>query len=71
MKRLLAMLLPIPAEWTGWAVLPICLYLPLAMRTTYGVGWLGAILRCFVLSIFYLIAVVLALVGAVAAAVLL
>lgn len=43
------------------------LYLPLALRTTYAIGWLAALWRCMVIAMLYPIAIMLALLGALAA----
>lgn len=46
-------------------------YLPLALRTTYAIGWYSALWRCMVLGMLYSIAILLALAGALAATLLL
>ena len=48
-----------------------CLYLPFAMRRTYDIGWFSALWRCFFLSMFYLLAFSLAMLGALVATILL
>lgn len=60
---LLFLLLPLPAPVLNFGVLAICLYLPLAMRTTYACSWFGALARCFMISVMYSVAVALALIG--------
>ncbi|MES2049324.1 MAG: DUF3667 domain-containing protein [Pseudomonadota bacterium] len=68
---LLVLLLPLPGIVGFIIFVWACLYLPLAMRRTYDIGWLSTLWRCFMLSIFYLLAVSLAMLGALAATVLL
>ncbi|MEN9868640.1 MAG: hypothetical protein RL748_4230 [Pseudomonadota bacterium] len=59
----LVMLLPMPVSVLNFGIFAICLYLPLALRSTYACSWLGALARCFLISILYSVAVALALIG--------
>lgn len=67
---LLVLLLPMPERAQSIIVLWACLYLPLAMRKTYDSGWWSTLWRCLMLSMLYLLAIGLALLGALAATVL-
>ena len=68
---LLTLLLPIPELIETIVFMSALLYLPLAMRTTYAIGWWATLWRCFVLSSLYIIAIWLALFGALTATLLL
>lgn len=67
---LLLLLLPMPGIMEFIIFMWACLYLPLAMRKTYETGWWATLWRCFILSIFYALAISLAVLGALAVAVL-
>ncbi len=56
---LLVLPLPDVAETVIW--IGMVLYLPLSMRKTYGIGWWGALLRWSIMSIFYPMAIALAI----------
>ncbi len=60
---LMGLLLPLPTVITGLGIVYICLYLPVALRTTYMCSWIGALARCFLLSVSYSIAIGLAMAG--------
>lgn len=60
---LLFLLMPLPTPMMVAGIVYIFAYLPVAMRTTYLCSWIGALARCFLLSILYFIAVWLALAG--------
>lgn len=60
---LLFLLMPVPSPVMAAVILYIFAYLPVAMRTTYLCSWVGALARCFLLSILYFIAVWLAMAG--------
>ncbi len=60
---LMGLLLPLPTVITGLGIVYICLYLPVAMRTTYLCSWIGALARCFLLSVSYSVAIGLAMAG--------
>lgn len=68
---LLVLLLPVPNVIEFIIFMWACLYLPFAMRKTYDTGWWSTLWRCFILSICYLLAISLAMLGALAATVLL
>lgn len=68
---LLVLLLPQPGIMEFIIFMWACLYLPFALRKTYDIGWWATLWRCFMVSMFYLLAISLALVGALAATVLL
>ena len=68
---LLVLLLPMPGIIEFGIVTWACLYLPFAMRTSYDIGWWATLWRCFILSMLYSLAIILALLGALAATVLL
>ena len=68
---LLVLLLPNPKLIEFSIVLWACLYLPFALQRTYNIGWWATLWRCFMLSMLYLLAILLALLGALAATVLL
>jgi hypothetical protein len=68
---LLILLLPVPNLIEFIIFVWGCLYLPFAMRKTYDIGWFSTLWRCFMLSMFYLLAIGLAMLGAMAATVLL
>jgi Protein of unknown function (DUF3667) len=60
---LMILLLPLPDAFTMTGVSYICLYLPVAIRTTYMCSWFGALARCFLLSVAYSVAIGLAMAG--------
>jgi hypothetical protein len=68
---LLVLLLPLPETIESIIATWACLYLPFALRKTYDIGWFSTLWRCFMLSMFYLFAISLAMLGALAATVLL
>jgi hypothetical protein len=63
----LLILLPLYGLINFAIILASCLYLPLALRTTYAIGWLGALWRCMVMAMLYPVAIMVALLGALAA----
>lgn len=68
---LLVLLLPLPNLVQFIIFIWACLYLPFALRKTYEIGWWATLWRCFMMSILYLLAISLAMLGALAATVLL
>ncbi|MFZ6749483.1 DUF3667 domain-containing protein [Undibacterium sp. Ren11W] len=67
----LLLMLPWYGLITFLIVLGSSVYLPLALRTTYAIGWFSALWRCMALGMLYPIAIMLALIGALAATLLL
>jgi hypothetical protein len=63
----LLLLLPLYGLINFSIILVSCLYLPLALRTTYVIGWSGALWRCMILAMLYPVAIMLALLGTLAA----
>jgi hypothetical protein len=57
----LLLVLPLPGLVEAGIWIGMVLYLPLALRTTYGCGWWGALMRWWVMSIFYPVAIGLAM----------
>lgn len=68
---LLVLLLPLPELIEFIIVIWACMYLPFALRKTYDIGWWASLWRCFMMSMFYMLAISLAMLGAFAATVLL
>jgi hypothetical protein len=68
---LLILLLPLPDNVAPVIAILVCLYLPLALHTTYACTWLGALWRSFIIGWLYPVAIMSALFCAVAAALLL
>jgi hypothetical protein len=68
---LLILLLPLPDNVAPVIAILVCLYLPLALHTTYACTWPGALWRSFIIGWLYPVAIISALFCAVAAALLL
>jgi hypothetical protein len=57
----LLLFLPMPGGVRATIIFLMCWYLPLALRTTYGCSWFGAIWRWMMMSVLYFCAIVIAL----------